>query len=95
MRLLRLLLIIFLMMVGAAFAYMNAEPVTLNYYFGSQQMPLTVLLLAAVCVGAVLGALAMLGGIARTRHENAELRRQAKRVSREMEQLRALPAKHS
>lgn len=95
MRFLRLLFILLLMLVGAAFAYMNADTVTLNYYFGSREVPLTVLLLGAVCVGALLGALSMLGGIARARHESAELRRQARRTSQEMEQLRSIPAKHS
>ena len=95
MRFLRLLFILLLMLVGAAFAYMNADTVTLNYYFGSREVPLTVLLLGAVCVGALLGALSMLGGISRARHESAELRRQARRTSQEMEQLRAIPPKHS
>jgi putative membrane protein len=81
------------MLVGAAFTYMNAGTVTLNYYFGSREMPLSVLLLAAVCVGALLGALSVFGGIARSSREKAALRRQVRRKSEEMQQQRALAAK--
>ena len=58
MRFLKLLLILLIMMFGAAFAVMNAEPVNLNYYFGSRELPLSVVLVGAVIVGVVLGALA-------------------------------------
>ena len=93
MRFLRLIFILLLMLVGAAFAYINAGTVTLNYYFGSREMPLSLLLLAAVCVGALLGALSVLGGVARSSREKAELRRQVRQKSEEMRQQRALAAK--
>ena len=81
MRFLKLIFMLLLMLAGAGFAYVNAESVTLNYYFGSRELPLSVLLLGALCVGALLGALSMVGGLARARHEKADLKRQAKRTS--------------
>jgi len=43
-RLLKLLFILLVMMLGSAFAVMNAETVMLNYYFGSREIPLSVVL---------------------------------------------------
>lgn len=93
MRFLKLLFILLVMLVGAAFAVMNAEPVNLNYYFGSRELPLSVVLVGAVCVGAVLGMLAGLTALARLKRENAALHRQARLTSQEVRNLRTIPLK--
>ena len=93
MRFFKLLFILMVMLVGAAFAVMNAENVNLNYYFGSSVLPLSVVLVGAVCFGAVLGILAGLGGLARLKHENASLRRQVRLASQEVNNLRTMPIK--
>lgn len=93
MRFLKLLVILLVMLVGAAFAVMNAEPVNLNYYFGSREFPLSVVLVGAVCVGAVLGMLAGLTALARLKRENVELHRQARLTSQEVKNLRTIPLK--
>jgi putative membrane protein len=81
------------MLVGVALAVMNADPVNLNYYFGSRELPLSVLLVGAVFVGAILGMAAGLGGMLRVKRENADLRRQARLASEEVNNLRSLPIK--
>ena len=93
MRFLKLLFILLVMLVGAAFAVMNAEPVQLNYYFGSRELPLSVVLVGAVCVGALFGILAGLGAIARLKRENAALHRRARIASQEVNNLRTIPLK--
>jgi putative membrane protein len=92
-RLLKLLIFLVLMIVGAAFAVMNAENVNLNYYFGTGQFPLSMVLVGSLCAGAVLGVLATIGSILRLKHENGELRRKARLASEEVNNLRALPLK--
>ena len=93
MRFFKLLFILLVMLVGAAFAVMNAENVNLNYYFGSTDLPLSVVLVAAVCVGAVLGMLAGLAGLASLKRENASLRREARLATQEVKNLRTMPMK--
>ncbi len=93
MRLIRLILFLLVMLVGAALAVMNADLVNLNYYFGSRELPLSVLLVGAVFVGAILGMVAGLGGMMRVKRENANLRRQARLASEEVNNLRSLPIK--
>ncbi|MCB1850179.1 MAG: LapA family protein [Gammaproteobacteria bacterium] len=93
MRFFKLLFILLVMLVGAAFAVMNAENVNLNYYFGATELPLSVVLVGAVCVGAVLGMLAGLAGLASLKRENASLRREARLATEEVKNLRTMPIK--
>ena len=105
MRFFKLLFILLVMLVGAAFAVMNDEVVNLNYYFGSTVLPLSLVLVGAVCIGAVLGMLkntvvdnhivmlAGLAGLASLKHENASLRREARLASQEVKNLRTMPIK--
>ncbi len=93
MRFLKLLLVLIIMLFGAAFALMNAAPVNLNYYFGSQELPLSVVLVGAVIVGVLLGVLAGLGRMAQLKRTVTGLRRELRLASREAEQLRAIPVR--
>jgi len=92
-RLIRLILFLLVMLAGVALAVMNADLVNLNYYFGSRELPLSVLLVGAVFVGAILGMVAGLGGMMRVKRENADLRRQTRLASEEVNNLRSLPIK--
>ncbi|MEJ1383911.1 MAG: LapA family protein [Candidatus Sedimenticola sp. (ex Thyasira tokunagai)] len=91
MQFLKLLFVLIIALVGAAFAVMNAEAVNLNYYFGTMELSLSIILVAAVIVGALLGAVAGLGGVISLRHENRRLRREAKLASQEITSLRTIP----
>ncbi|MCP4284281.1 MAG: LapA family protein [Gammaproteobacteria bacterium] len=93
MRFFNLLFILLVMLVGAAFAVMNAENVNLNYYFGFTVLPLSVVLVGAVCVGAVFGILAGLSGLTSLKRENAALRREARLTAQEVKNLRTMPIK--
>lgn len=92
-RFLKLIFILLIMMVGAAFAVLNAEPVMLNYYFGTQELPLSVILVATIALGALLGLLASLGSSLRLRKENMSLRHKARVARQEVNNLRSIPIK--
>ncbi|WP_428606173.1 LapA family protein [Sedimenticola sp.] len=93
MRYIKLIFILLIMMIGAAFAVMNADTVRLNYYFGVQELPLSVILVGAVGVGAILGVLATLSGSLRLRRENMSLRHKARLARQEVNNLRSIPIK--
>ena len=93
MRLIKLLIILVLIIVGAAFAVHNGDNVTVNYYFGNLDLPLSLLLIATLIIGAVAGMFSATGSILRLKRENAALRRKSKVVSEEVENLRAIPLK--
>ena len=81
------------MSVGAAFAVMNSDMANLNYYFGSNELPLSVIIVAAIGVGVLLGLLAGFNGVIRLKHENRELRRKIRLTAQEVNNLRAIPIK--
>ncbi|MET0047837.1 MAG: LapA family protein [Sedimenticola sp.] len=93
MQLIKLIIILLLMAVGVVLTVLNSESVVLNYYFGSRELPLSVVLVAAVAFGALLGLVASLGGFFRLKRQNSELRRKAQLASQEINNLRAIPIK--
>ncbi len=93
MRLIKLLILLVLIIIGAAFAVHNGTSVTLNYYFGSLDLPLSLLLIATLSIGAIAGMFSATGTILRLKRENAALRRKTKVVAEEVENLRAIPLK--
>lgn len=76
-----------------AFAVLNAEVVTFNYYLGSITLPLSLLLAISLLCGTLLGALAMVGVTLRQRHENSRLHKRMGLLETELKNLRELPVK--
>ena len=93
MRILRFLIILLVMAFGAVFAVLNGGPVTINYHYGTLELALPWVVLAAIALGAVLGWFASLGSVLRAKRQCAGLRRQAKTASEEIRNLRAIPLK--
>ncbi len=93
MRLIKLFLLMLVMMLGAVFAVLNADPVQFNYYFGSRELPLSLVLTIALGVGVLLGIFACMGLMFGMKRENLQLRRKSQLVSQEVNNLRALPLK--
>nr|WP_246345764.1 LapA family protein [endosymbiont of Lamellibrachia barhami] len=80
-------------MVGAAFTVLNAEPVLFNYYFGSRELPLSVILMGALGLGIFLGILSGLNTMLGLKRKNSILRRRSRLVDEEVKNLRSLPLK--
>lgn len=76
MRVINLIILVLVMIVGAVFAVLNAESVNFNYYFGSIDLPLSVLLVAFLFSGALLGAIVSFFVRLGLKQENAQLRYQ-------------------
>jgi putative membrane protein len=93
MRLIKLFLLMVIVMLGAVFAVLNAEPVQFNYYFGTIELPLSLVLTLVLGAGALLGVLACMGLMFGMKRENLQLRRKSHLASQEVNNLRALPLK--
>ena len=85
-------LIIILIFV-ISFSVLNSQAVELNYYVGSQSMPLALLLVLVLSLGVVLGVMAMLRTILRLRMEVTRLKRSVKLSEQELNAIRSLPVK--
>jgi putative membrane protein len=91
-RIFGLILTLLVLVFGLFFGLLNADPVTVNYYFGTSTLPLSLILVFSLLLGAVCGVLAALSHIFRLRRELNRLRREQRRTDEELSRLRALPA---
>lgn len=92
-RILVFVILLVVALLGLSFALMNAELVSLNYYFSTIQMPLSLVVVLAIVVGALLGVLAMLGMALGQKRELAKMRKSIKLAEKEVSNLRSLPLK--
>lgn len=77
--------------VGLAFHVKNDTLVTLNYYMGTIDVSLSVVVISSILIGAVLGMLASLTIILPQRREKSRLNKAVKQAEQEASELRALP----
>jgi putative membrane protein len=92
-RLIGFLFLVALVVIGLSFAVLNSQPVSLNYYLGYRDIPLSMIVVLSLATGAVIGALVSLGMILRLRAQLAQLRRKLRQVAKDADQLRVLPVK--
>jgi putative membrane protein len=90
-RILSLVFFLIVLVCGLFLGLLNAQPVRVDYYFGARELPLSLVLVAAVLLGAVCGVLAALGSIFRKSREIARLRKEIKLTGKELSNLRSLP----
>jgi lipopolysaccharide assembly protein A len=90
-KLVKLIIFLFFLIVGAAFAILNSEMVKLDYYFSFIELPLSIVLIAFMSLGALLGIFACSSLMLRLKHENNGLKRQATMVKEEVKNLRTIP----
>ena len=82
-----------LLIIGILFAVLNAEPVTLHYYFGDKQLPLSLVIISSIIVGALLGIVASAVIILQLKRDNARLRKLSATSEKELKNLRTMPIK--
>jgi uncharacterized integral membrane protein len=75
-------------LLGVLISAPNLQTVTISYYVGSRELPLALLLFAALVGGALLGIFLNLGWVLRLRYENLNLRRHARQLERDTAALR-------
>ncbi|HFD91849.1 MAG TPA: LapA family protein [Gammaproteobacteria bacterium] len=89
-RLITSIILLLVLVVGIYFGLLNAEKVTINYYFGSYELPLSLVMVISVLVGALLGAIASIGIVFRMRKRISRLKREVGERQRELANTRAL-----
>jgi len=85
--------IVIVSFIGLTFAVLNAGAVELKYYLGTLSVPLALLLVVTLLVGALLGGVACVGFILQQRRENSRLRKRLSLIETELKNLRELPIK--
>ena len=78
-RLFSILILLLFMAFGVAIAIVNADEVVFNYYYGSITQPLSILLVGAIMVGALLATLINSLVILGLRHQVNRAQKQLKK----------------
>jgi len=92
-RIFSFIIILIITILGLFFGNINADSVTIDYYWGVMQLPLSIALVLSLLCGAVLGVLASLTVLIRLRHQVTKLNREIKTAEKEVSNLRAIPLK--
>jgi putative membrane protein len=92
-RLIGFLFVVVLVVAGLSFAVLNSQPVTLNYYFGYRDIPLSMIVVLSLAAGAIIGVLVSAGQIVRLKAQAGLLRRKLRHAEKAAEQLQVLPVK--
>ena len=83
------------LLVGITFAILNATPVTINYYIGTSQLALSMLLIITLAFGVLLGLIACSVLLVRYKRRVRKLTKRTQAAEKEVANLRALPIKDS
>ena len=92
-RILSVIALVFLIGAGITFTVLNPQRVSLNYLMGSLELPLALLVVAILALGAVLGLLVAGFLVLRLKRDNRRLRRASRQAEQEVANLRSLPIK--
>jgi len=93
MRCITYLCLIILFVFGLIFAGLNADLVSVNYYFGTKRLPLSLLAILSFIFGGLLGLLTAFITYVKLKYANRRLRHRLNLVEKELINLRALPFK--
>lgn len=90
-RLIGFLFVVALVVTGLSFAVLNSQAVTLNYYLGTREIPLSMIVVLSLAGGAVAGVLVSIGMILRLKAQVGQLRRKLRHAEKAADQLQVLP----
>lgn len=93
MRIFSYIILLMLMLFGLTFASLNSAPVVFNYYLGTKQIALSLLLVLTLGVGIVIGIVFTLFPVIKLKNDNRRLRAKIKIAEKEVENLRSIPFK--
>jgi len=75
MRFFSLLFYLLIIIIGITFACLNAKTVTLHYYFGASELPLSIVLVVVFALGICMGLLSGFSTNIKLRLENRKLKK--------------------
>ncbi len=89
----RLILFVAIVMVGVAFHIRNKFPVKLDYYAGEIELPVSLIIVLMLLLGALLGGLVSLPTIIKLKRQKLQLKKQIKHSEEEINNLRVMPVR--
>ncbi len=91
MRIISYITLILILVLGVTFAGLNAGSVTINYYVGATELPLSLLLVIGFALGCLLGLIVGMVMYLKARSQNYRLKNRIKLAEKEINNLRNMP----
>ncbi|MEJ2566296.1 MAG: LapA family protein [Gammaproteobacteria bacterium] len=88
-RLFRFVFYLIIAFLAVFFALLNSQPSQFDYYFGKADVPLAMLLAIAMAIGALLGVIASMGMVLKSKRQSSSLRKSASNAEKELAKVRA------
>lgn len=82
MRLVLNILWMILVFIGAAFAVLNSQSLTINYFFGQKTIPFSLIMLLILILGALIAIVFLLPGLIRNKIRILELKSKAHKLEK-------------
>lgn len=82
---------ILLIVIGVSFAALNASSVSVNFYFSTVSMPISVLITITLGLGILVGFIFFIARYWRLKSECNKIKNQLKLTEREIKNLRSIP----
>ena len=83
-RVLKVFFLLLIVLVGLELHVKNPQSVMVDYYLGTVQLPVSLLIACMLLLGAVLGVLVNLSVVVRLRRKISELKRSLKSVDQQL-----------
>jgi len=93
MKFLYLALFVVFLVLGFVLSILNSAPISINYYYGWVELPLSFALLTAFILGAVIGISTKVWSNLVLKQRNSSLSRRAKISEKEVSNIRTSPLK--
>jgi len=87
------IIILSILLLVLLFTLLNAESVSIDYYFGRVEQPLALVLVVTLVAGAIIGLCSSIFVILSSRREVSQLRKSIKQTEQEVMNLRTIPIK--
>lgn len=93
MRIIGLIIVLVVLVFGLFLGVLNNSPIKMDYYVGTLELPLSLVLAFTLLLGAVLGAVSSIGIILKLKLEISRLRKKVRGSNIELTNLRNLSLK--
>ena len=93
MKIFGILISLAIIILGVGFAIKNAAPVTVYYYIGTKQLPLSLLLMLTFGTGLIIGCLILSISLIRLRTNLRRTKKKLRVAEQEINNLRTMPIK--
>ncbi len=93
LRFIKILLFIIIVLFALAVHLRNDQLVTFNYYLGTIDLPFSLFIVIAICIGAVLGMTTVIPNLIKLERDKSKLTSKLRLTEQELETLRIIPVK--